>query len=160
MNDIVMFFKIKEKHEQHLREVFEILIENNISIKSIKIFIDYSSISLLNQKVDFFDLITTKKKLNVIIKLRFSRIFRQLKTYLNFIKWMRDYIVHYVNIFKSLQNKKIELLRYESIVENARRVYFFKTRVQNFIEKKLVFFRFFQQLLFQLSFLIHVNIKR
>ena len=73
---------------------------------------------------------------------------------------MRDYIVHYVNIFKSLQNKKIELLRYESIVENARRVYFFKTRVQNFIEKKLVFFRFFQQLLFQLSFLIHVNIKR
>ena len=73
---------------------------------------------------------------------------------------MRDYITHYINIFKSLQNKKIELLRYESIVKNAQRVYFFKTRVQNFIKKKLVFFRFFQQLLFQSSFLIYVNIKR
>ena len=84
VNDIVVFFKIKKKHERHLREIFEILTENNISIKSIKIFIDYPSISLLNQKVNFFDLTTTKKKLNVIIKLRFFRTFRQLKTYLNF----------------------------------------------------------------------------
>ena len=112
-----------------MREVFEILIENNISIKSIKVFIDYSSISLLNQKIDFFDLTTTKKKLNVIVKFRFFRTFRQLKTYLRFIEWMRDYITHYVDIFKSLQNKKTELLRHESIADSARRVYFFKTRV-------------------------------
>ena len=73
---------------------------------------------------------------------------------------MRDYIAHYADISKSLQNRKIELLRYEPIVESARRVYSFKTRVQNSIEKKLVSFRSFQQLLFQLSFLIYVNIKR
>ena len=160
VNDIVIFFKTKKKHEKHLREIFEILTKNNISIKSTKIFINYSSISLLSQKVDFFDFVTAKEKLKTIIKLRFFHTFRQLKIYLKFIDWMRDYIIHYVDIFKSLQNKKTKLLRHESIVDNARRAYSSKIRVFNSTKAKLKSFRIFQKLLFMFFFLIHVNIKR
>ena len=73
---------------------------------------------------------------------------------------MRDYIAHYVDIFKSLQNRKTKLLRHESIVDSARRAYSSKIRVFNSTKTKLKSFRIFQKLLFMLFFLIHVNIKR
>ena len=103
--------------------------KNNISIKFIKIFLNYSSIFFLDQKIGSLNLITFEKKLKTIVKFRFSRILRQLETYFDLIDWLRDYIVHYVDIFKSLQNRKIEFLRDEFIAKNVKRFYFSKTRV-------------------------------
>ena len=48
VDDIVIFSHIKKKHESHLRRVFIVLIENNIFVKIVKAFLDYSSISLLD----------------------------------------------------------------------------------------------------------------
>ena len=141
VNDIVIFFKTKKKHQRHLRKFFEILIKNNISIKSTKTFIDYSFVSLLKQKIDFFDLTTTIEKLKIIFKFRFSRTFRQLKTYLKLTEWLRDYIINYVDIFKSLQNRKTKMLRHESIINSVRRFYFFKTRLNNSTKVKIVFYK-------------------
>ena len=76
VNNIIVFFKTRKKHKLYLQQMFEILIENNIFIKFIKVFIDYLSILLLNQKIDFFDLAIVEKKLKTITKFRFSRIFR------------------------------------------------------------------------------------
>ena len=95
VDDIVIFSHIKKEHESHLRRVFIVLIENNIFIKIVKVFLDYSSISLLDQKVDSFDLTIFEKKLKTISKLRFSRILRQLEIYLNLIDWMRNYVSYY-----------------------------------------------------------------
>ena len=83
MNDIVIFSRSKIEHETHLRDVFKILVENNVSIKSTKTFLNYPSVSLLDQKIDSLDLATSKEKLRTIFKLRFSRVLRQLETYLN-----------------------------------------------------------------------------
>ena len=92
--------------------------------------------------------------------MRFFKIFHQLKTYLKFIDWLRDYITHYVDIFKFLQNRKIELFRKEFVAENARRFYFAKTRVQNSIDLKIIFFKTLQNILSKKFYLMHINTKR
>ena len=160
VNDIVIFSRTKIEHETHLRKIFSILDKNNISIKLIKIFLNYSSISLLDQKIDSLDLITSEKKLKTIVKFRFSRTFRQLETYFDLIDWLRDYIVHYADIFKSLQNRKTKFLRNEFIAKNAKRVYFSKTRVQHFTTKKLISFDALQIVLTKSFYLVHSDFKR
>ena len=61
IDDIVIYFKILKKHIAHLREIFNTFIVNNIFIKSQKTFVEYFTMHLLNQKIDFLELITTKK---------------------------------------------------------------------------------------------------
>ena len=85
IDNIVIFFRTLKKHIVHLRAVFKKLVAFNIFIKFSKIFIDYFSIQLLKQKIDFFEFFISEKKLQTIAKLQFSRIFRQLKIYLSFI---------------------------------------------------------------------------
>ena len=160
VNDIVVFSRTKIEHEIHLRKIFSMLDKNNISIKSIKIFLNYSSISLFDQKIDSLNLITFEKKLKTIIKFRFSRTLRQLETYLDLIDWLRDYIAHYVDIFKSLQDKKTELLRDEFIAKSAKRFYFSKTRVQHSTTEKLISFDALQIVLTKTFYFVHSNFKR
>ena len=160
VDDIVIFSHIKKEHKFHLRRVFIVLIENNIFIKVVKVFFDYSSISLLNQKVDSFDLITFEKKLKTISKFRFSRTLRQLEIYLSLIDWMRNYVSYYVDIFKSLQNRKIELLRHDSTIDSVRRFYSIKIRLKDSIELEITFFEILQIMLSKSFYLTHVDIKR
>ena len=55
IDDIIIFSKSLQDHLSHFRKVFDILRTSNISIKSIKSFIDYFSISLLDQHDNSFD---------------------------------------------------------------------------------------------------------
>ena len=82
VNDIVVFSRTKEEHKAHLRAVFEVLKQNNISIKPTKAFIGYPSVSLLGQKVDSLGLATADEKLRAIARLRFPSNLRQLESYL------------------------------------------------------------------------------
>ena len=85
IDDIIIFSRILEKHVTYLRQIFDKFVQFNIFIKFIKTFIDYLFVQLLDQKIDFYTLFTNEKKLKTIFKFQFSRIFRQLKTYLNLI---------------------------------------------------------------------------
>ena len=160
VDDIVVFSKTKEEHETHLRAVFSVLRDNNISIKSTKAFIGYPSVSLLGQKVDSLGLAIAVEKLRAIAKLRFFYNLRQLESYLGLTGWMKDYIPYYAGISKPLQERKIELLRHGSSAGNARRSYAFKTRLENPIELKKEFFRTLQELLSKLFYLVHVDSRR
>ena len=80
-----MFFKTLKKHIQHFIKVFDILDANNIIIKFENIFIEYLIVQLFNQKIDSFDSVIAENKLKIIVKLRFSKSFQQLKIYLNLI---------------------------------------------------------------------------
>ena len=160
VNDIVVFSRIKKKHEKHLRVVFSMLKKNNISIKLIKTFIDYFSVSLLNQKIDSLDLAIAIEKLKIIVKLRFSINLRQLKSYLSLIDWMRNYILFYVDINKFLQKRKIALLKHDFVVDNAKRAYAFKTRLNKLFQLERVSFNILQNILSKSFYLIHSNSKR
>ena len=160
VDDIIIFFKFLQKHVIHLTEVFNTLNANNIIIKFKKAFLNYSTMQLLNQKINFFELVIAKDKLWIIFKLRFLRNLQQLKTYLSLIKWLRNYIFYYADIFKSLQKRKIKFLKKDFVAESARKAYFRKIKIKYFIEKELSAFNALQTLLFKSSFFIHVDFRR
>ena len=160
VDDIVVFSKTKEEHETHLRAVFSVLRDNNISIKPTKAFIGYPSVSLLGQKVDSLGLATAVEKLRAIAKLRFPYNLRQLESYLGLTGWMRDYIPYYAGISKPLQERKTELLRHGPPAGNARRSYASKTRLEKPTELEKESFRTLQELLSKPSYLVHVDSRR
>ena len=122
-----------------MRVVFKMFQINNIFIKFIKIFFDYFSIALLEQKMNFFDLSTNIDKFKVIAKIQFLKTFRFLKIYFEFIEYFREYVFFYVDVFKSFQVKKIEFLKSIFIVNNARKFYANQTRLNNstLLKKKI-----------------------
>ena len=71
VNDIVVHSNILQKHLIHFKQIFDMFKINNIFIKSKKIFIDYFIVHLLNQKIDFFELIIVEKKLKIISRFFF-----------------------------------------------------------------------------------------
>src|SRR5947199_7934372 len=83
INDIVIFSKILKNHFKHLNTVFNLFDKMKITFKEIKTHLDYSSIILLNQQVDDFDMIFSKKQIAALQDLLFSEILKNLKIYLN-----------------------------------------------------------------------------
>ena len=160
VNDIVIFSKTIEKHVVYLRSIFDMLQHNNIFIKFNKVFLNYSFVILLNQKMNSFDLFINVEKLKAIIKIQFFKTFRLLKIYLNLIDYLREYVFYYADVFKVLQIKKIELLKFFSVVDNARKTFASRTKIDNFTALKIEFFRILQSLLSQSSYLIHHDSKR
>ena len=133
IDDIVIFFKTTTKHVAHLRSIFDMLRNNNIFIKFNKTFLKYSFVQLLDQKIDFFEFFISEEKLRAIVKLFFSKNFRLLKTYFDMIDWLREYIFFYVDIFKSLQKRKTKLLKFFFKIDNIRKTFSTRTRLNNFI---------------------------
>ncbi len=95
MNDIVIFSRTLKNHLKHLHVMFKLFSKKRISISSKKPFIDYSSVILLDQKVNDFDLTTLVKKLKIITSLNFSWTLRALNIYLDMIEWLRNYVSYY-----------------------------------------------------------------
>ena len=155
VDDIIIFFKTFEKHKQHLRFVFVMFQINNIFIKLNKIFLKYFFVALLNQKVNFFDLFINVEKLKIIVKIRFLKILRFLKHYFDFIDYFKEYVSFYADVFKAFQIKKTKLLKFFSIFDNARKIFFSRIKINNSTSLKLKFFRTLQSLFFESSYLIH-----
>ena len=61
IDDIVIFSKILKNHFKHLNIIFNLFDELKIILKEVKTHLNYSSIILLNQQVDDFDMIFLKK---------------------------------------------------------------------------------------------------
>ena len=119
VNDIVIFSKTIEEHAQYLRFIFVILQHNNIFIKFSKVFLSYSSVALLKQKINFFNFFINVEKLKAITKIQFLKTLRLLKTYFDFIDYFRKYVFFYVDILKFLQIKKTKLLKSFLVVNNV-----------------------------------------
>ena len=148
------------QHLTHLQRIFEIFKTNNISIKFIKSFIEYFSVSFLEQHVNFFDFVTDDQKLKTIVKLTFSTTLKQLKTYLKLTDWFREYIEGYAAKFKSLQERKTNLLKKAFLFERARKTYTFKTRLISSTFDEIEFFRILQKHLSSFFFLNHFDHTR
>ena len=121
INDIVMFSKNLKKHLQHLQKILNLLRKMNIILKSLKTFLNYSNIAFLKQKVDNLRLITWKNKLKIIIVLSFLKILKDLKTYFEMIKYLKNYISYYAQKTKPLQKKKIIFLKNELVKKNKKK---------------------------------------
>jgi hypothetical protein len=161
INDIIIYSRIMIEHVDYLKQIFIILINNEIFVNlKKKIFLKYFSIQLLDQKMNSLNLTIDEKKLKTIVKLKFSRTLKQLEHYLELIEWMRKYVLNYVEVSQSLQNRKTLLLKSFSIVESVRRKFSLSTRILNstFAEKQA--FDAIQLALFKSRRLTHVDVEK
>jgi len=89
IDDIIIFSKIFEKYIKYLDIILKLFDRLEMMIKGAKTFLNYPSIILLDQRVDGFDITTSKKRTAVIQNLAFPKILKNLKIYLDFTGWLR-----------------------------------------------------------------------
>ncbi len=85
IDDVIVFSKTLNDHFEHLEKIFVLFQKMNITLKIVKTYLEYLTITLLDQKVDSLDLFTIKNKLKTIAKMSFFKTLKDLKTYLNAI---------------------------------------------------------------------------
>ena len=122
INDIVVFNKILKKHLQHLQKILNLFRDMNITLKSSKTFLSYSSIILLEQKIDNLRLITSKNKLKIITILFFFKTLKDFETYFEMIEYLKNYIPYYAQKAESLQKQKTLFLKNELVKNNKKKI--------------------------------------
>ena len=158
VNDIIIFFQILNDHIDHLHQVFELFQNLDISLESMKFYIEYSMIMLLRQCVDALDLITVKKKIKVITNLQFPTTLKALKAYLSLTGWLWFYILYYAQIVASLQAQKTALLKTLSTSKNnAQKQHACHINIDAPTSEKLHFFHILQKLFAEPTFLCHFD---
>jgi hypothetical protein len=160
MNDIVIFFKTLNDHLRHLREVFQRLWHYNVALNLKKAFLNYSFIILLSQIIDVLELTIAEEKLVAIANLIFSLTLKELKIYLDLTKYLRVYVFWYAQAFEFLQNRKILLLKDNSIKDNSRRTFAKKTSLHQFTKAEQKSYEHLQVTFSKESFLRHFNLTR
>ena len=102
VDDIIVHFKILQKHLKHLRTLFQMFRTKRINLVVTKSFLAYFSVTLLDQRVDSLDMSITVEKIIVIISLRFSLNLRDLEIFMKFTDWLRSSISRYAQRVQSL----------------------------------------------------------
>ncbi len=131
IDDVIIFNKTSKDHLEHLNQLFALFEKLNITLKTKKTYLEYFSISLLKQKIDSLELITAENKLKTIVKLSFLKTLKKLKKYLDMIEWLRDYVVYYAQKAESLQKRKTNLLKKNSVKKKSRKSFNLKTLMKN-----------------------------
>ena len=140
INDLIIFLKILNDHKQHFDIIWFLFDEIRISLNKVKIYLDYSSIILLEQQVDEFDMTTFKKQIAVIQEIEFLKNLKDFEIYLDLTEWLQQYISYYAQLTESLQQRKIILLWNDFIKEKSRKKYLKKTQIaDSFILEYKVF---------------------
>ncbi len=161
IDDITIFSSTFEKHIKHLSVIFQRLLDYDIRLNSCKAFLNFSSIALLEQHVDEFDLHAIKNKIVVIFNWKFLSTLKALKIYFEFIEWLRNYVAWYAQKIESLQQRKILLLKNSSSQrEHARKAYVDRIIIDNRTTRKEKSFEMIQKTFKNSRFLTHFKIIR
>lgn len=160
VDNIVCESKSLSVHLNDLQQLFICLVETDVSISLVKIFLNYSDVSLLDQKIDFFDLFTSTDKLKVIFELKYSQILSDLKHYLELMSYLRNYIHFYAQLARSLQDLKTRLLKATSNKSNSRKAYSCRTRLEKLTSAKWESFLALQAALSKSSVLIYCDLDK
>ena len=96
VNDIIVFSRILNEHESHLRQLFQLLRKKRASLASSKFFLEFLSIILLGQRVNSLGMSTFEEKIKAITALKFSYSLYNLEIFLGLTGWLRNSIPRYV----------------------------------------------------------------
>lgn len=127
VDDIICRAKFLFDLLKKLHILFDIFLEYNISIKSIKSFFNYPNIGLLGQQVSFLGLTILEEKLRAIKHLTYPETLGALEYYLGLTSYLRNYIHFYAQLATPLQALKTFLLHNVPISGQQQRVYASKT---------------------------------
>ena len=160
IDDIVIFSKSFDEHVQHLNIIFQLFNDLNISLSLKKFFLEYSTMQLLEKKVNAFDLTTVVEKIEAIFKLKFLVNFKKLKTYLDFTNWLKRYCSYYAQKSNALQQLKTSLLRCALKKEQSRKSFSVHIDLKNFISNEIDSFNQIQKVFFKANFLHHFDTRK
>ena len=160
VNDIIIHSQILKKHIVHLQTLFQMFRVKRINLAIDKSFLFYSSITLLNQKINSLDMFISAEKIIAIISLRFSFNLRNLKIFMKLIDWFRSFISRYVQRVQSLQKRKITLTKKVIVSDSTRKRQTNKTQLYDSTHEKRATFRNLQVAFVSSTFFIHFDRKR
>lgn len=97
VNNIIIFSRILYKYLNYLFTIFQLFRNKRVNLLSIKFYLDYLFIILLDQQVDSLDMFTSTKKIATIILLRFFYTLRNLEFFLDLqdIFVLSIFLIHY-----------------------------------------------------------------
>ena len=161
IDDIIVRFRSLAKHIDYLRQLFILFVRKNIELNLIKIFLDYSKVILLEQRVNVFDLSTTKERLKTLTSLHISDTLTKFETYFELTDYIRQYIHFYAIKSRSLQNLKTALLKAKSANNSnvKRKVYIFKMKLMLTYTKEKSF-KTLQRAIAKATMLVHFDFER
>ena len=162
VNDIITYSRIFKKHMSHFRQLFNFFRQKRVNLISIKLYLKYSFIILLNQRINSLNMIIVEKKIVIITSLLFSINFKKLNIFFDFINWLCSFIERYVQQIQSLQKRKTTLIRELStnIKKSTRKRETIRIRFYEFIHEKFQFFKNLKKTFRFFTFLTHYNRKR
>ena len=106
INNIIIFFKTLAEYLKHLQQVFTTLQDHRVVLRPKKSFLEYSSVSLLNQWVNSLGMSTSAEKIRAIQIKHFPADLHELEMYLGLTRWLQSSIPQYTQIAKPLQKLK------------------------------------------------------
>ena len=160
VNDIIIHSQILKKHIVHLQILFQMFRVKRISLAIDKSFLFYSSITLLNQKINSLDMFISVEKIVAIISFRFSFSLRNLKIFMKLTDWFRSFIFRYAQRVQLLQKRKITLTKEVIVSDSTKKRQVSKIQLYDSIHEKRATFRNLQVAFVSSTFFIHFDRKR
>ncbi len=110
LNDILIFFKNKESHVQHIREVLKRLRANDLFANLEKCFFFKHEIDYLEFVINEDDITMNSSRINIIMSWSMIKFFKNIQIFLNFINFYRRFIVRFFQLstFLSDMLKKMQ----------------------------------------------------
>jgi hypothetical protein len=99
----------------------------------------------------------TENRIAAFKNFQFPQILKNLKKYLEMIKWLRQHIPWFAQRSEILQNRKTALLRQDFPQSLARKNYTIKTLIGNLIELEIKSFNLIQEIWNGNIFLYHFD---
>ena len=135
MNDVLIFSKMKEKHEQHIVKMLKRFQEHNLKVKKEKSKFFKQKITFLDYVIESNRIEMKAKKLKIIKKWSMLKNKKNIQNFLEFTKFYQNMIEKYVKKTISLTN----LLRNETKFEWTKlQNEIFKTLKREFETKKVL----------------------
>ena len=116
MNDVLIFSKTKEKHEQHIVKVLKRFQEHNLKVKEEKSKFFKQEVTFLEYVIQFERIEMKANKLKAIKKWSISKNKKDIQSFLNFIEFYQNMTKEYAKKIVSLTN----LLRNDTRFEWTR----------------------------------------
>ena len=160
VDDIVSGAKSLPEHLRHLRQLFQIFVEYNISISPTKTFLGYPNVKLLGRRVDSLGMATPEDKLKAISEITYPATLGDLEHYLGLTGYLRQYVHFYAQLASPLQDLKTRLLKEAPVKGTERRVYSSKCRLPLATNQETESFKSLQEALSRPSLLVHFDPNR
>ena len=96
IDDVIIKIKSLTNHFFNIQSLFQLFIKYNISISSIKIFLDYLNVNLFKRRINFIKFFIIENKFEIIKIIKYLMILKDLEYYFDLIKYLRNSVHYYI----------------------------------------------------------------